>query len=163
MELEYSVIEIVTRLDGQINEISYNIEESALENVQLGMALKKERCTRVYQANITRDQYNRLARQAQDALAFEDFICVFRPFMMGFYEDFELEQAFAILDKDGSGSIHVSELSTFLPLINAYATGDTLRAYLRKIDMDVDDNLTYDEFRSLVLKGIGRDILCSAT
>ncbi|UJR14411.1 hypothetical protein I4U23_001408 [Adineta vaga] len=161
MNLEFTVTETVTRHFGQINEIDYEFEEVTVENVSLGLTSKKERRMRTYNANIQRDQYNRLITHTTNALSFDDFILVLRPFIMGFYDQFELEQAFAILDEDNSGSIHIDELSGFLTIINQYVTSIALQNYIRKVDINADGNLNYDEFRSLILKGIGRDIICN--
>ncbi|CAF4245826.1 unnamed protein product, partial [Rotaria magnacalcarata] len=73
------------------------------------------------------------------SLSFDDFVQVLRPFMMGFYRNRELEQAFGILDKDHSGSIHIDELNVFLPIINQYATGDTLKSYVRKVYSNIEN------------------------
>lgn len=161
--MEYTIIETTTFQNGQINEINYEIEESIKENVLFGITRRSERRTRVYSTTITRAQYNRLSRQQSDALSFDDFVFVLRPFMMGFYQDSELEMAFSILDKDGSGLVNVDELSIFLPIINEHATGETLKKFIEKIDLDANNNMDFDEFRSLILKGIGRDILCNSS
>ncbi|CAF1044816.1 unnamed protein product [Adineta ricciae] len=161
MNLEFTVTETVTRQFGQINEIDYEFEEVTNEAVSLGVTSKKERRIRAYTANIKRDQYNQLITRAIDALSFDDFILVLRPFIMGHYDQFELEKAFDILDRDRSGFIHIEELSVFLTIINQYVTSDALRSYIRRVDINADGNLTYDEFRSLILKGIGRDIICN--
>ncbi|CAF1635679.1 unnamed protein product [Adineta ricciae] len=80
---------------------------------------------------------------------------------MGFYSSDELERAFSTLDRDRSGSIHIDELNAFLPILNDTINGDALRDYIRKVDENFDGNMNYDEFRALVLRGIGRDIICN--
>ena len=80
---------------------------------------------------------------------------------MGFYASGELEKAFHALDRDGSGTIHIDELSSFLPLLNDQISRDALRNYVRKTDANFDGNMNYDEFRALILRGIGRDIICN--
>jgi len=161
MNLEFTVIETLTRHLGRVSEINYDFEEVIVETVLRGITTSKEQRIQTYNANITRDQYNQLAQQIPDPLSFDDFVYVLRPFIMGYYNNFELEQAFSILDKDRSGFIQIDELSIFLMIINEYVTSDALKNYIRKVDMNADGNLNYDEFRSLVLKGIGRDIICN--
>jgi Ca2+-binding EF-hand superfamily protein len=161
MDLEFTVTETITRQNGRVNEINYEFEEITVENVSMGITSKQERRSRIYNANITREQYNNIAQKVPNALSFDDFINVLRPFIMGHYDRSELEQAFDILDKDRSGYIHIDELGVFLPIINEYATSDALRNYIRKVDMNADGNLSYEEFQSLILKGIGRDIICN--
>jgi Ca2+-binding EF-hand superfamily protein len=161
MDLEYSVTETVTRQNGHVLEIHYEIEEVTVESVSRGITTKQEKRSRTYDAIITRQQYDRLAKQLRDALSFDNFVVVIRPFIMGHYGKSELEKAFAILDKDHSGTIHVDELSVFLPIINESATNEALKSHIRKVDADFDGNMNYDEFRAIILRGIGRDIICN--
>jgi Ca2+-binding EF-hand superfamily protein len=161
MELEYSVTETVKSQHGHVLEIHYQIEEVTVESVSRGITTKKERRSRTYDANITRQQYDRLAKQLRDALSFDNFVNVIRPFIMGHYSKSELERAFAILDKDNSGNIHVDEICVFLPIINESATNEALKSHIRKVDEDFDGQLNYNEFRSMILRGIGRDIICN--
>ncbi|CAF2832224.1 unnamed protein product [Rotaria sp. Silwood2] len=160
MDLEYTVTETITTLSDSVMEINYEFEEITIENVKRGVSTKQERRSRTYAANITRAHYDSLIRRTPGALSFDNFVHVLRPFMMGFYGRNELEQAFSILDKDGSGSIHVNELSIFLPVINESATSDMLKSYINQVYTNIEDSLNYDEFRALILKGIGREILC---
>ncbi|CAF3366704.1 unnamed protein product [Rotaria socialis] len=161
MDLEYTVTETLTSLGGRVSEINYEFEEITVEAISLGLSTKRERRARAYSARISRDQYAALSRAMSVSLSFDDFVQVLRPFMMGFYRNRELEQAFGILDRDHSGLVHIDELNVFLPIINQYATGDTLKSYVRKVYSNIENNLTYDEFRTLILRGIGRDILCN--
>ncbi|CAF1072070.1 unnamed protein product [Rotaria sp. Silwood1] len=160
MDLEYTVTETVITLSGLVIEINYEFDEITVENVKRGTSVKQERRSRSYVANITREHYNALVRRTPGALEFDEFIHVLRPFMMGFYKHNELERAFHILDKDRSGTVHVNEISMFLPVINESATHGMLKNYIKQVHSNVDNNLNYDEFRALILKGIGRDILC---
>jgi Ca2+-binding EF-hand superfamily protein len=80
---------------------------------------------------------------------------------MGFYQNDQLKRAFSILDKNHSGTINIDQLARFLPIINEYATTDVLINYIKRADIDTDGNLNYDQFRILILKGIGRDIICN--
>ncbi|CAF3202260.1 unnamed protein product [Rotaria socialis] len=161
MNLEFTVTEAIVHSLGVINEIRYEFEEFTVEYVSAGITNKKEKRSRTYDTNITRKEYNKLAEQYHYGLSFDNFIVVLRPFMMGFYQNDELEQAFRILDKNNSDSIDVDDLANFLPIINEYATSDTLKNYIKKSDFNFDENLSYDEFRSLILKGIGRDMICT--
>ncbi|CAF1218824.1 unnamed protein product [Rotaria sordida] len=163
MDLEYTVTETITTLSGSVIEINYEFEEITVENVQRGVATKRERRSRTYNANITRQLYDSIVRKVDDALPFDEFVNVLRPFMMGFYERNELEQAFSILDRDRSGTVHVDELSAFLPVINESATRDTLEHYIKQVYSSVENDLNFDEFRELILKGIGREILCHSS
>jgi Ca2+-binding EF-hand superfamily protein len=161
MDLEYSVTESITRNYGIINKIQYQFEEFSFENTSNGITIKKERRSRIYDTIITREHYHFLARRIRNALSFHNFLRVLRPFVMGYYQNDELEQAFYVLDRNHSGSIHVNELASFVPIINENATTDLLKNYIRKVDINADGILNYDEFRTLILKGIGRDIICN--
>ncbi|CAF3896940.1 unnamed protein product, partial [Adineta steineri] len=159
MDLEFSVTETITRNNNFINQIHYQFEEFSFENTSNGITNKKERRSRIYDTIITRKQYNILTRNTRNTLLFDNFIIVLRPFIMGYYQDDELTRAFRVLDKDHSGSVNVEELANFLPIINEFATTEALTNYIKKVDINTDGTLNYDEFRSLILKGIGRDII----
>ncbi|CAF0799347.1 unnamed protein product [Adineta steineri] len=161
MDLEFSVTETITRNNNFINQIHYQFEEFSFENTSNGITNKKERRSRIYDTIITRKQYNLLTRNTRNTLLFDNFIIVLRPFIMGYYQDDELTRAFRVLDKDHSGSVNVEELANFLPIINEFATTEALTNYIKKVDINTDGTLNYDEFRSLILKGIGRDIICN--
>ncbi|CAF0830318.1 unnamed protein product [Adineta steineri] len=161
MDLEFSVTETITRNNNFINQIHYQFEEFSFENTSNGITNKKERRSRIYDTIITRKQYNILTRNTRNTLLFDNFIIVLRPFIMGYYQDDELTRAFRVLDKDHSGSVNVEELANFLPIINEFATTEALTNYIKKVDINTDGTLNYDEFRSLILKGIGRDIICN--
>ncbi|UJR38587.1 hypothetical protein I4U23_031251 [Adineta vaga] len=161
MDSEFSVTEIISGDLNNISEIHYQFEEFTYENTTTGITNKKERLSRVYDTIIKRKQYEILAENIRNVLSFDDFIRILRPFVMGYYEDNQLKQAFQILDKDQSGTINIEELANFLPIINEFATTEALKNYIKKVDIDVEDTLTYDQFRTLILKGIGRDIICN--
>jgi len=166
MDLEYTVTENVHRnRGGQIVQIDYLFDETVVietPTTSTGITrTNREKRNRNYDVTITREQYESLARRLANALSFEAFVNVLRPFIMGFYTNNELESAFSILDRDRSGSIHLKELSSFLPILNDQITDDALENYIRKVDENFDGNMNYDEFRSLVLRGIGRDIICN--
>jgi Ca2+-binding EF-hand superfamily protein len=164
MELEYTVTETVSQLgSGKVTQIDYVFEETiVIETPSTSSGItrhNKEKRNRSYDVTITREQYQTIAPKLP--LSFDEFVTVIRPFIMGYYVNDELERAFRTLDKDGSESINLSELNSFLPILNGEITDDALENYVRKVDEDFNGNLNYDEFRSLVLRGIGRDIICN--
>ena len=166
MDLEYTVTETVHRNhSGQVTQIDYSFDETiVIETPSSSTSItrqNKEKRNRTYDVTITYDQYQNLARQLPSALSFDAFVNVLRPFIMGYYTDNELERAFYTLDRDRSGSIHLKELGSFLPILNEGINDEALHNYVRKVDDNFDGNLNYDEFRSLVLRGIGRDIICN--
>ncbi|CAF3333390.1 unnamed protein product [Rotaria socialis] len=165
MDLEYTVTEIVSRDGrGQVVQLDYQFEETTTVETtsSAGMARQnREKRSRSYDATITRDQYKNFSSRQKNALSFDSFVIVLRPFILGFYAGEELERAFNILDRDHSGKIHVNELGSFLPILNESIDDVALLNYIRKIDQDTDENMNFDEFRALVLRGIGRDIICN--
>ncbi|CAF3307576.1 unnamed protein product [Rotaria socialis] len=168
MDLEYTVIETVHQNNaGQVTKINYEFDETVATEASTSSSSSsiarqnKEKRNRTYDVTITREQYQGMAKQLSNALSFDAFVSVLRPFIMGYYKDNELERAFSTLDRDRSGSINVKELNSFLPILNETANGEALNAYVRKVDDNFDGNLSYNEFRSLVLRGIGRDIICN--
>ncbi|CAF0913599.1 unnamed protein product [Rotaria sp. Silwood1] len=167
MDLEYTVTESTHRNDrGQIIQIDYQFEETVVVETASSSSSSitrqnREKRNRIYDATITRSQYQNLARHLSNPLPFEAFVDVLRPFIMGFYSSDELQRAFHILDRDHSGSIHINELGSFLPILNDTIDAEALKNYVRKIDQNFDGKMNYDEFRALVLRGIGRDIICN--
>ena len=165
MDLEYIVTENVQRnRAGQVVQIGYEFEETVvIETTSTsGMARQnREKRNRTFNATVTRTQYETLSRRLAKPLPFDEFVGVLRPFITGYYASSELEQAFRTLDRDHSGTIHVSELSSFLPILNETVSAEALNRYIQQVDENFDGNLNYDEFRALVLRGIGRDIICN--
>lgn len=167
MDLEYSVTESIHRnRAGQVTQIDYLFEEIIVietpSSSSTGITRQnKEKRNRTYDVSIQREQYQTLARSLANTLTFDAFVDVLRPFIMGYYTSNELERAFYTLDQDRSGTIHLDELSSFLPILNETITSTGLRDYVRKVDENFDGRMNYDEFRSLVLRGIGRDIICN--
>ncbi|CAF3927544.1 unnamed protein product, partial [Rotaria magnacalcarata] len=108
MDLEYTVTEIISRDGrGQVVQLDYQFEETTTAETastsSVGMTRQnKEKRSRSYGANITRDQYKNIASRQRNALPFDSFVTVLRPFILGFYSGNELERAFNILDRDHS-------------------------------------------------------------
>jgi Ca2+-binding EF-hand superfamily protein len=170
MDVEYSVTEHVHRnRSGHVVQVDYQFEELVVIETTPSLSttitsitkMNTERRTRSYNSSVTREQYQDLTRQSLNPLSFDNFLIVLRPFLMGFYDSTQLEQAFQTLDRDHSGTIHINELCSFLPILNDAITTDALHNYIRKVDENFDGNINYDEFRALVLRGIGRDIICN--
>ena len=166
MDIEYTITEVVYRdSSGQVTQVDYQFDETIVtETTGSSSSLARqntEKRNRTYDIRVNREQYPELASQLSNVLSFDSFIDVLRPFIMGYYADDELERAFKTLDRDQSGNIHFDELSSFLPIINEAVDSDALLQYVQKIDDNFDGRISYDEFRSLVLRGIGRDIVCN--
>ena len=167
MDLEYTVTENVYRNSyGQVIQIDYQFEETTIvettsESLTSIRRQNKEKRSRTYDASITRGQYQNLASRLSNPLQFDAFINVLRPFIMGHYTDNELHRAFDTLDRDRSGTIHIDELSSFLPILNEAVDENALRSYVQKVDENFDGKMSFDEFRALILRGIGRDIICN--
>ncbi|CAF1014171.1 unnamed protein product [Adineta steineri] len=168
MDIEYTVTENIARnRSGQIISIDYSFDEILVietpsSSSSSGITRQnKEKRNRSYDVKVTREQYQSIIGQKRDSLSFDAFVDVLRPFIMGYYTDDELEQAFYRLDRDRSGTIHLDELNCFLPILNDTINNNNLQDYVRKVDENFDGTLSYDEFRTLVLRGIGRDIICN--
>jgi Ca2+-binding EF-hand superfamily protein len=165
MDLEYTVTENVHHnRSGDIVQIDYLFDETVTIETQTGGSItrqNREKRNRTYDVTIKREQYETLARGLPNSLRFDAFIDVLRPFIMGFYASNELERAFYTLDRDRSGTIHVEELNSFLPILNETMSSNALLDHIRKVDENFDGRMNYDEFRALVLRGIGRDIICN--
>ncbi|CAF4024409.1 unnamed protein product [Rotaria sp. Silwood2] len=166
MNLEYTVTETVYRdHSGQMLKIDFQFNESA--TIVLGSTSSitsrqnQEKRYRSYHWSITRDQYESRINRLQKPITFDAFIDSLRPIIMGYYKDNELERAFAILDSDQSGTINIKEFSTILLILNDSIDANVLSEYIKQVDENFDGELNYEEFQALVLRGIGRDIICN--
>ena len=162
-ELNYTVSETVYRRYGEIVEIVYEYEEVKQEQIEENMQTRQEKRARNYHASIKRHEYERLANKVQyqrTVLPFDTFVIVLRPFMMGTYNVEEIREAFRLLDRNSSNTIDLDELSAFLPVIHPNMTKETLLSCIHKVASHDDQQINFDEFRQMVLKGIGRDIVC---
>jgi Ca2+-binding EF-hand superfamily protein len=161
--LQYTVTETVHRRRGQIVEIIYQYEESRQGASENSMQIKKEMLSRHYTANITRDEYQRIANQLQSSrsvLPFDSFLRILRPFMMGSYANNEIHEAFCLLDRNLSNTVDLDEFLAFLPVIDPFITKETLMNHIAKVTNNRDRQMNIDEFHQLILRGIGRDIVC---
>jgi Ca2+-binding EF-hand superfamily protein len=161
-ELNFTVSETVSRRNGQIIEIDYTYDEVKQEEVEENMQVKQEKRARNYKATIKRSEYERLANKVQyprDVLPFDTFVNVLRPFMMSTYTPDELNDAFRLLDKNSSNTIDLDELSAFVPVIHPNMTKETLFNYIIKVSHN-GEQINFDEFRQMILRGIARDIVC---
>jgi hypothetical protein len=161
MHLLYSVTESIYRQYGQIIKLVYEYEENQ-EQFELDLLTQKQD-HRHYRAIIKRDEYERIIQSNmsdKDSISFDDFVRILRPIMMGTYVGDELREAFYLLDKDQSNTIDIDELADFLSIIHSEVTKDILLHYVGKIDINTDQKLNFDEFTDMILRGIGRDIVC---
>ena len=162
-DLQFSVTETVYRRRGQIVEIVYEYEEVRQEQVEDNMQIKQEKRARNYQSSIKRDEYERIARRFENqrvVLPFDSFVHVLRPFMMGTYAAEEIREAFRVLDRNASNTIDLDEFLAFLPVIHPTISKETLANYVTKVTNSLDQQINFDEFNQLILRGIGRDIVC---
>lgn len=162
-DINYTISETIYRQNRQIIEIIYDYNEIKQEQIEENMQIKQEKRARNYQASIKRHEYERLANKIQyqrDVLPFDTFIIILRTFMMGTYVPEEIHQAFRLLDKNSSNTIDLDELSAFVPVIHPNMAKDTLLNYIHKVSDNDDQQINFDQFKQMILKGIGRDIVC---
>jgi Ca2+-binding EF-hand superfamily protein len=162
-DLRLTVTETVHRRYGQIIEIIYEYDEIKQAQFEENMQIKQEKRARSYQASIKRDEYERIANRIQyqrDVLSFDTFVNILRPLMMGTYEAKEIRQAFRLLDTNSSNTIDLNKLSAFVSVIHPNMSKGILLNYIRKVKNNGDERINFDEFNQMVLRGIGRDIVC---
>ncbi|CAF0721945.1 unnamed protein product [Adineta ricciae] len=162
-DLHYTVTETIYRRYGQVTEIVYEYDEVREEQVLENMQTKTEKRTRTYQASITRTEYERIANKVQYqryVLPFDTFVTILRPFMMGTYAAEEVREAFRLLDKNSSNTIDVEELAGFLSVLHPIMSKETLLGYINKVARDGHNYINFDEFSQMILRGVGRDIVC---
>jgi Ca2+-binding EF-hand superfamily protein len=162
-DLKYTVSETVYRRYGQIIEIVYEYDEVREEQVFDYMQTTQESRSRTYQASISRTDYEQLANKVQyqrHVVPFDTFVCIIRPFMMGTYTNEELREAFRLLDSDASNTIDLNELSAFLSVLHPNMSKEILSNYINKVAKNGNQCINFDEFSQMILRGIGRDIVC---
>ncbi|CAF1494705.1 unnamed protein product [Adineta steineri] len=160
--LDYTVSESVDRRDDKVIEVAYDYEKKGTEEVQdVIYEAKQKDQTGQFRWSIKRDDYEELAKLGMNkTLPFDSFVCVLRPFMMGTCTPDEINEAFRLLDQDGSGAIDIDELTAFIPFLQPSLTKDRLAYCVDKFDINNDQRLDLNEFTIMVSKGIGRDIVC---
>lgn len=162
-DLQFSVTETVYRRHGRITEIVYDYEEVRQEQVEENLQTKQEKRARTYQASIKREQYEQIAEKVETeryVLPFDSFVHVLRPFMMGSYAAEEIREAFRLLDRNASNTIDLDELAAFLPVIHPNVNKEMLTNYVTRVTNHTEQQINFDEFNQLVLRGIGRDLVC---
>lgn len=166
MDFEYTVSQRVYRnRSGQALKIEFEFDETitvVLAPNSIGtIRQNREKRYRTYTWGLTRDQYETWRSKLRGSVGFDLFITALSPIIMGHYKGDELERAFAILDRDYSRYIDITEFSAILQLLNESVNVNTLRNYMAKIDGNFYGILTYEKFQALVLHGLGRDIMCN--
>lgn len=62
----------------------------------------------------------------------------------------ELREAFSLFDKDGSGSISMSEMKMVLLSLGVEPTDDDLREIIEEFDADNNNEIEFDEFVNIM-------------
>ena len=164
MENEYSIRETIVMNYGRLHGLQYELRESNDESTSNEISSKKERRTRIYQVNINRRQYEKLSGNMSGfrLFTFEQFADILRPFVMGFYIRGELENAYSLLSDGQKKIVQISRLNDFVQLINQNIDPNILTNFIEKVDANSDGKLSFSEFRTLILKGIGREIISNS-
>ena len=64
--------------------------------------------------------------------------------------DFNLQDAFGILDSRGEGAVASFEIKHALGLVGVYATHDEINLLMKRSDLDKDGKLSFAEFCRLI-------------
>jgi len=107
------------------------------------------------------DAFDRfLTFKPQQAISHNGFMKVAQVIMMGSNSsDEDINEAFAILDADGSGQLNVSELAKVIPAIMPGTTLASLGQMIRRYDRNCDNQLNLNEFTRIIKGGLGRDLV----
>ncbi|CAF0960686.1 unnamed protein product [Rotaria sordida] len=146
---EFQVEEILRRNPAyQIVEAKYQYQERNSNGKE-----------RVYGVKVSRQAYEELAATiSKPTLPFDKFVKVLRPLMMGTHAAAYIPGAFNLLDSDNTGTIDISEIAAFMPVIVPGASPHMLLRIIQKVDQNRDYKLNLNEFTNLVKRGIGREI-----
>lgn len=165
IHISYRVTETIHRQQKRIVKLVYDYEENP-EDLDLNfMTLNQTEKLkyRHYRATIKRDEYERLIddyMSENKQLSFDHFVEVLRPIMMGTYDENELQNAFRLLDKNQSSAVHLDEFINFLSIISPDLTKENLVRYTGQEQIYTNEQLSFNQFNDLVLRGIGKDIVC---
>jgi hypothetical protein len=150
----------VYKQDGQVSALQWQFYESA-DPATAQPYMKK----RIW----TREQYEQWANTtAPSTLSFEDFVKVFRIFIMGKHgTSTEIREAFQILDTNHSSGIDLNKLAVFMRFIIEGDGGgagnsscwEMLTRHVRKVHPQDDLNLNFPEFNNLIMNDIAVDIV----
>ena len=162
--IDFKVTETVQRLGGRIQSVTYTYEEVRTHEQPDASTLRNStsKKSRIYEATASRSDYESAMQQSLltgHALPYEQFVVVLRPIMMSTYNGNELRDAFALLDRDGSGSIDLSELVAFLAYVHPNLTTENFRLSVCQTDSNLDYTISFIEFSDMVLRGIARDLI----
>lgn len=164
-DFSYSVTETIYRESGQIIKLIYDYEEID-DKIEVDSSTEsriRRRQQRHFQAKVNRYEYERLNdNDVSDAyrLPFDTFIRLLRPIMMGTYTGEELREVFQLLDIGQTGTINVNFLCDLLSFHDTLITSDILLEYAGRDRINTNQELDFDEFSYIILRGIGRDIVC---
>ncbi|CAF3614700.1 unnamed protein product [Rotaria sp. Silwood1] len=141
------ITETISKKYGQIDEVQYEYDE-----YDHGESKK-------YHIKWSRQGYERNAwRLYKPYMCYDKFIKVLRTFMMGKYAIEDVPEAFRLLDTDYSNKIDITKLHEFICVILPKANPYLLLHQIQKADRDGDYKLNFDEFKSFIAQGCGRNV-----
>ena len=142
------VHEFLHRKGDIVTEVEYVYEE-----------IQDDGKRRQHRLHVRRDDFDRLAASLKKtALSFDDFTTVVRPFLMGEEATKDIPEAFHLLDADQSGTIDITELALFMPVIVPGSNQYMLLRYFQAVDTNKDYKLSFEEFTEFIKKGYVRDL-----
>ncbi|CAF1295640.1 unnamed protein product [Rotaria sp. Silwood1] len=146
-ERKMIIMEIIHQKYGRVSEVQYVYDEH-------GYGESKH-----YEINWSRQEYERaVSKLYKPSLSYDNFIKVLRTFMMGKHAIEDVPEAFRLLDTDRSGTIDITKLHEFICIILPKANPHLLLHQIQKSDNDGDYRLNFNEFKSFIEKGFGRDV-----
>ncbi|XP_023343694.1 calmodulin-2/4 isoform X1 [Eurytemora carolleeae] len=75
----------------------------------------------------------------------------------------DLKQAFRVFDKDGNGYVSTSELKYVLHRLGVLFTDNELQEMVQEADIDGDQHISFDEFRSTSVTSVTSPTSISAS
>ncbi|CAF1022307.1 unnamed protein product [Rotaria sp. Silwood1] len=146
-ECKIIATETIYQKYGQIDEVEYEYDEN-----DHGESKK-------YHIKWSRQEYERTAsRFYKPSMSYDKFIRILRTFMMGKYAIEDIPETFRLLDTDHSNKIDITKLHEFICIILPKANPYLLLHQIQKADRDGDYKLNFDEFKSFIEQGFGRDV-----
>lgn len=100
------------------------------------------------------DLFDKFDRNHDGVIDFGEFLRLVSDGLAGMNHETELRLVFRLFDQDGDGHITAEELLRVLRSLDPRYEREQVEAMLAAADQNADDQITYDEFRTLMLHAL---------
>ncbi|KAJ6466853.1 calmodulin [Mycena sanguinolenta] len=97
------------------------------------------------------DMINEVDVDRNGTIDFPEFLAMMAKKFQDTDSEEEIRQTFAVFDKDGNGTISVTELQQVMRSLGEKLTDREVEEMMREADVDGDGEINYDEFLQMML------------